>query len=1171
MIREAPGGNPWVMTRLSIGVLASVGALLCGCQVDVDASEGDSPPNGLDGRGQIAARSGPSAAPIPESCQDTPDTGLCCEAGQITIQGTALDDVLDQSGSTDAHCVFGLPGADQVSMGPAGGRALLGSGNDVFIGGAGADLVLAGAGNDTLSGGAGNDDLWGEEGDDVINGGAGDDFIVPGPGADVVDAGLGDDTVVIHHLCEVEAGERLDGSRGNDLLVIPVPIAELIAAGVTVDGFEQVVVEPDPCGSTCAEQPDCGEHGVCTAGPDGEAACACDEGHTGPECDIPCEAGQSCELKLFVHGNGSINGALMRGGVLFEATDEAEVEAGLKQWLATHHEIVQLDEIELLDVLDELVPAEPSFRERGNLRTLQFRQTYRSHRIYGPEEQMTATLAPGRGVISWMGTVADPREDYSGLVDPITEAMAEAAILARWQELGDETNDVVVTDLELVAVPQAKAMGWYANIEGPTLPSGPAPQRFGHVVVPAARNLAGGPLGFALGYGLARHGSPDQMQNIQVLGSPFTDDAKEDTETALWSALPTGGALLGSAHTPGGVFSGVKLGNSLVQLYDAQGLEAGVAPAPIVNAAGVFDDPRASQIAWAAQNAYLHTQAALDVVENVKAGNWDHRQMWTDASFDREDPARLVVWVNAGSCSEQPYCYSSRVYKSGEPWDSVDHEHYRASAADPIAERQPSISLAIDNPVATAHEVGHFFDDFSGAGVMGDGAPLGGCPPNAQSIEDCVPGCNLDTTDESKPLGESVANMFTAVVVSTLYDEIEYDENCFSAQFSGNWGGNLRPVLSPACIGSQLDVAMFDDTRPTDAGVDGYYCGFNAGYNQTPIMQAWWSLIYGKVCEGHSPWTCADIDGLPNPRDAALRALEYGLSASNHQWYKMFIENVGVYYACQYGEGVYADYVQVMSNHGLMDAGLAAPLCPDVCGDGIVGPNETCDDGNIVSGDGCSDSCVIEGGGGSGGGDGEPCEELLDFPGGTGLTNRPWGSASTVEEELYYHWCGADPTMTCVVENEEFICRECFPNKRPGCYCDSDDDCVTLGNGAQCYGPGLHGPEFGCFMPNDAPVYACEQPCQTLGKVCAWDPGEFMSGTCFNEYCLEPGPDFACERDPGVECFPEAELCYLPGAPACDENGESCDGGAGMCSLRWSGQVYECCHDTECLIPLVAS
>lgn len=1161
------------MTRFSISMLGCVGALLCACQGGADSVD-DPSPRPRDVANSVAATSGPTAASLPESCADTPDAAICCEAGQIAVEGTPLSDVLDQSGTTDAHCVLARPGDDRVLMGAGGGRALLGAGDDSFFGGVEAELVVAGLGDDTIDGGRGNDELLGEAGNDDINGGGDDDFIDPGEGADRVDAGLGDDTVVIRHLCEVERGEWLDGSRGEDVLITPVPVAALVEAGASVAGFEQIVVEPDPCGSTCAEQPECGEHGACTPGPDGEAACECEEGHTGPECDIPCEEGQSCELELFVHGNGSINGALMRGGVLFEASDEAEVEQGLKQWLATHHEIVKIDPTETLDIFDELVAAESSFRERGSLRTMNFRQSYRGHRIFGPEQQMTATLAPGQGVISFAGTVADPREDYSGLADPITEAMAEAAILSRWQEVGDVTDNVVITDLELVAVPQAKAMGWFAYIEEFSTPSSPAPQRFGYVVVPAVRDAGGGPLPSVLGYGLVRHESPDQAANVDVLGSPFTDDTEEDTDTALWSSLPTGGALLGSEHTPGGVDSGIKLGNSLVQMYDAQGAKWGTAPAPLVNATGVFDEPRASGTPWQAQNSYLHTQAAMELIRDVKAGNWDHGQKSLDAGFDAHDAARLALWVNigAGSCPSQPYCYTAISYPVSAVLDSVDHEYYRASAQDPIVVRQPTIGMVADNPAAMVHEVGHFFDDHSGAGMMSSGAPPGNCTPNPQSFEDCVPGCHPDTTDESPTLKETIPNMFAASVMPALYGDMTYDDDCSTAFDAGNWGGDPGiPPLSPACVNNQFDVKMFSDTRPTSpqTGSD-YYCAAAGGYNQTPVMQAWWSLVYGQVCEGQAPWTCSDIEGLPNPRDASLRALEYALSVSNHQWYKMFVENIGVYYACEYGPDVYADYVQVMSNHELMDPNTPPPLCPDVCGDGIVGPNEECDDGNHINGDGCDADCFSEGGGSGGGVDGEPCEELLDFPGGTGLTDRPWGSASNVEEELYYHWCGLDETKTCVVEDENFVCRDCFPEKLPGCYCESDVECMTLGNGAKCYGPGLHGPEFGCFMPNEAPVYACEAACQTEGKVCAWDPGEFMGGTCFNEYCLEPGPDFACERDVGVECFPEAELCYLPGEPTCDQDGESCDGGAGVCSLRWSGQVYECCHE-DCLIPHQAS
>lgn len=61
-----------------------------------------------------------------------------------------------------------------------------GPGNDLIIGGAGADLIRAGSGNDVLLGGGGND---------VIEGGDGDDVIFDRPGRDRIDGGDGYDVL----------------------------------------------------------------------------------------------------------------------------------------------------------------------------------------------------------------------------------------------------------------------------------------------------------------------------------------------------------------------------------------------------------------------------------------------------------------------------------------------------------------------------------------------------------------------------------------------------------------------------------------------------------------------------------------------------------------------------------------------------------------------------------------------------------------------------------------------------------------------------------------------------------------------------------------------------------------------------------------------------------------
>ncbi|MEM7156265.1 MAG: DUF4215 domain-containing protein [Myxococcota bacterium] len=1168
------------MRSFSLPPLVTALGLVAACTATEDpigALEPDPSPSA--GATDFAAASVPPADSVPASCQDTADAEACCAPGEVLVEGTPGDDVLDHGAGTDTHCVFAFEGDDSVDLGSSGGRALLGSGDDQFSGASGSELVLGGSGADVIMGYAGDDELHGGLQGDALLGGYGDDVLVPGPGLDYVDGGMGNDVIYINHACEIEPGEWIDGGRGRDTLVSPLSFDELIALGVTVDGIEKLVIGSDPCASECSEPPECGEHGECVPDDDGEAMCSCEEGFTGPECDIPCEEGVSCELKVFYHSNGTVNGAIMRGGLLFEAEDEAGAHLGLKQWLAEHHELVQIDSTETLDVFEDLVLTEPDFREHGGLRLLKLEQTYRGHRIIGPEAQMTATFAPGKGVLSFAGTVVDPRVDFEGFDQPVSQQLAEQAILDRWQEVGDMLVGVSVVGMELVAVPQHQSMGWFGIVARPAAPPFSDSNEYGYVVVPAAPDSAGGVRPILLAWGSLRHPSPSDPADMEVRASPFTDDIGEVVDSTMWSSLPTGGPLEGSTFTPNGMDLGYKLGNSRLQIYDAEGMQVPTVVEPMVAPEPMFGAPRAAVDEWNMQNTFMHLAAATELIDPIKEGNWDYdKERWPEG-VDANRVANLVAFVNAGSgsCPSQGQCYTTPLWSDAPKWADADHEFFRADAPGQAIARQPLISLTIDVPDVTLHEFGHYFDDFSSADIMSADAPVGDCPPWAMSIADCNPGCHADTTDESRPLLETVACISAQTLASNIYSDIDFDSNCGAAYDTGDWNNALTgvPVASPNCMVDESQFQHFDDTRPVVPGPNGWYCSQMEGYEQGAVMQAWWSIIHGKVCLGQAPWTCDDIEGLDDPKHAALEALHYGLSLSNEQWYEMFFENIGVYYACEFGPQTYADYVQVMSNHGLMEANTPPPVCPDICGDGIVGPNEACDDGNNNNGDGCSASCWPEPNGGGGGGgngllDGDPCDELWDYPGGTGLTDRPWGSAQNTEEELYYHWCGADPNLTCVVENDQHVCRSCGMDKLPGCYCESDFECQSLDPQAKCYGPGLHGPEFGCFVPNEAPVYACLEPCQTNGKVCAWDPGEFMSGTCFNEYCLEPGPDFACERDVGVECFEEAELCYLPGQPSCEDDGLPCDGGAGMCSLRWSGQVYECCHD-GCLIPLNAS
>jgi hypothetical protein len=89
----------------------------------------------------------------------------------VVIQGTNSADVIDVSGSTEPHEIYGRGGADTIKGSMADDLIDGGSSSDQIKGNAGDDLVLGSDGNDILDGGTGSDVLRGGKGVDQINGG----------------------------------------------------------------------------------------------------------------------------------------------------------------------------------------------------------------------------------------------------------------------------------------------------------------------------------------------------------------------------------------------------------------------------------------------------------------------------------------------------------------------------------------------------------------------------------------------------------------------------------------------------------------------------------------------------------------------------------------------------------------------------------------------------------------------------------------------------------------------------------------------------------------------------------------------------------------------------------------------------------------------------------------
>lgn len=102
------------------------------------------------------------------------------------------------------------------------------AGNDVLVGGAGADLAFGGDGNDFIDGGAGADRLYGGAGNDEILGGAGADVLYGGSGVDFLTGGADADVFGVDGLCDDQfsiitdfnaaAGDRLRIDGGGVFL-----------------------------------------------------------------------------------------------------------------------------------------------------------------------------------------------------------------------------------------------------------------------------------------------------------------------------------------------------------------------------------------------------------------------------------------------------------------------------------------------------------------------------------------------------------------------------------------------------------------------------------------------------------------------------------------------------------------------------------------------------------------------------------------------------------------------------------------------------------------------------------------------------------------------------------------------------------------------------------------
>jgi Ca2+-binding RTX toxin-like protein len=113
----------------------------------------------------------------------------------VIVQGSNGDDVALVAGDASGVSVFGLAAQVNITGAESANDRLVVNalaGDDVVE----ASGLLAGAIQLTADGGTGDDVLIGGDGADVLRGGAGDDVLIGGLGIDILDGGDGDDVEI---------------------------------------------------------------------------------------------------------------------------------------------------------------------------------------------------------------------------------------------------------------------------------------------------------------------------------------------------------------------------------------------------------------------------------------------------------------------------------------------------------------------------------------------------------------------------------------------------------------------------------------------------------------------------------------------------------------------------------------------------------------------------------------------------------------------------------------------------------------------------------------------------------------------------------------------------------------------------------------------------------------
>jgi hypothetical protein len=603
--------------------------------------------------------------------------------------------------------------------------------------------------------------------------------------------------------------------------------------------------------------------------------------------------------RLFHNADGGVSGAVASlsetgGGALFTASSpsgpSSDTLTAFKAWVRSQTGLLRLAPMSDDKALSGLAPERDPVSQHEALAIHRFVQTYRGYPVLGPEERVSVVVSGDGRALAFAGTVLDGRINYAGLDRRIGESAAIRSILDAWAAQG-RPGEPHVDGVSLMAVPVRRTLAYRGEVQ------------IGEEIAAAVTVSAVD--GSLLGFDDLRHATAFTHKTVRAKAYAMVDNPATTT-IAAFSPLP--GSTFGAICQPSPPGTGciLRMGNERAAVYDFE-LDNNSAPRiwttiefqphpSLLLPWGWFLEDNQAAFQFKTQNVFQKMSAALAAGDAAKGGaGWDHHP---NAPFNLFQAPPLSVFTNVDGtpeAGENNPCGGAlgvtSLYTFTNAWAPVEHP-YISNLFSSVA-----ISLCSQDEAVLFHEMGHYYDMHSTFNVLGTGL-----------ISNT---CQAGTTDEARPLRETVADLTALYFDKKLYAGLPFDLSTTPTPcVFTSVGQGTSHIHGGACTSS---VGSFLIDRPAPSNIKA--CTPNQGYKILSLQQATWEYLSGRNCATTAPFLCAVSPANP---DSFMEALLLAEGVSNVQSYEQFFEMM--YLALWANEGIAtADlFREIFSHHDVI-------------------------------------------------------------------------------------------------------------------------------------------------------------------------------------------------------------------------------------------------------------